>query len=944
MSVDIEEIALSEDQGLAAVFGNGGDGGGGGAGGGAGGGGGDGGKRMQFSFGERRQDRWEGAPNDHRAIPDGGVVYGEAAAPAHAAAEAEAEHKASFNLEVQRAAHLVTPAARVHLIVDAKAHGGRTPLHVAVSRGLGKIAAALLAEGASAEMTDDGQSTPLHLAAEIGHVEIAVLLVGKYGASINTKNGAGKTPVEVAEEGGHEEFATRMEAQGIFGYDEGWGAGGNKDNEGNKGVEGGEGKGDDGDGGGEGKTDGGGGAGGGGGGGPPMWHCQQCSYANLVGSGECEVCHAKPPASLRVVSQDPMDRTSQHTPSSMASTIQNGCEALSAVLEIPLGWAQRLLEAHAFDLRASQNAWHADPAVACEKAGLPNPAVLADIAERMRAREAKRGGGKGDGDDGDGGDGGDGGAGGEGERGRRQNLNTPWNDSTGCCAVCYDDFEDESKSCLRDLGCAHAICAGCWTNHLEGEILDKARSQLRCPACTFPVPQALIEDCVSARAQGIYANLVMDAFISREGALKRCPGQDCNDVVERFRRKAGDDSWKCGVCDAINEPDAPACQICTCTRGEGIAVAPEGKAEGVEGGVDAEDGHQTEFRALMRNSERVSPWVAGMSVKELKMMISDAGQSHADCFEKSELRKRAAEALLGKDRKAEAELRAMFEKKKGMDGLVAKERKVAEEDKAITFNQVNCVTGPHFWCFECGEQPHDPLSCGLWHAFLDNAKSKMGVDLITGAQDGGVLNKLNEQWLKRNTKACPKCKTDILKADGCNHMTCGVKSCKHQWCWICLADWNGHGGSVYDCAKAGNGKAGKADDVNKQIAKNLAESKDAIGAGADYVGFLAQEDSRNLEAKWLTQERISKRMDDLQVLIRLCDLCAVYFVLRPSYAFCWVRAHLIVRMICIEWRESHCSYVRAPLCTNILSLIPPLHCTWLYIYRSLLHRRSQRTW
>ena len=322
----------------------------------------------------------------------------------------------------------------------------------------------------------------------------------------------------------------------------------------------------------------------------------------------------------------------------------------------------------------------------------------------------------------------------------------------------------------------------------------------------------------------------------------------------------------------------------------------------------------------MRNAERVS----GMSVKELKKTISDAGQSHADCFEMSELRERAAEALLDKDKegreeggegqicrrfgtaqgcpfgvrcryrhegfgaaplqrigKAEAELRAMFEGKKGMDESVAKEHKVAEEDKAITFNQVNCVTGPHFWCFECGEQPHDPLSCGLWRAFLDNAKSKMGVDLITGAQDGGVLNKLNEQWLKRNTKACPKCKTDILKADGCNHMTCGVKSCKHQWCWICLADWNGHGGSVYDCAKAGNGKAGKADDVNKQIAKNLAESKDAIGAGADYVGFLAQEDSRNLEAKWLTQERISKRMDDLQV--RLYEL---YFMMHPSYACC----------------------------------------------------------
>ena len=37
--------------------------------------------------------------------------------------------------------------------------------------------------------------------------------------------------------------------------------------------------------------------------------------------------------------------------------------------------------------------------------------------------------------------------------------------------------------------------------------------------------------------------------------------------------------------------------------------------------------------------------VDAMSVKELKALITKAGLSHTDCFEKSELRQRAREAL-----------------------------------------------------------------------------------------------------------------------------------------------------------------------------------------------------------------------------------------------------------------------------------------------------------
>jgi hypothetical protein len=53
-------------------------------------------------------------------------------------------------------------------------------------------------------------------------------------------------------------------------------------------------------------------------------------------------------------------------------------------------------------------------------------------------------------------------------------------------------------------------------------------------------------------------------------------------------------------------------------------------------------GHKTKRD---RDASKDALQVAGMSVKELKKVITDGGLSHADCFEKSELRKRAGEAL-----------------------------------------------------------------------------------------------------------------------------------------------------------------------------------------------------------------------------------------------------------------------------------------------------------
>lgn len=60
-------------------------------------------------------------------------------------------------------------------------------------------------------------------------------------------------------------------------------------------------------------------------------------------------------------------------------------------------------------------------------------------------------------------------------------------------------------------------------------------------------------------------------------------------------------------------------------------------------------------------------------------------------------------------------------------------------------------------------------------------------------------DRISVEWVKANTKNCPKCTVPIQKNDGyvcsvsmdasetlvsCSHMTC--KKCCYQFCWICL--------------------------------------------------------------------------------------------------------------------------------------------------------------
>ncbi|ELP91237.1 ariadne RING finger, putative [Entamoeba invadens IP1] len=83
-----------------------------------------------------------------------------------------------------------------------------------------------------------------------------------------------------------------------------------------------------------------------------------------------------------------------------------------------------------------------------------------------------------------------------------------------------------------------------------------------------------------------------------------------------------------------------------------------------------------------------------------------------------------------------------------------------------------CVYCEYTFCRECLEPWHVGRTCEQWKEFIKNEdenKERM------------------VQWIKQNTKICPRCKNPIQKNGGCNHMTC---RCGHQFCWLCMADYN----------------------------------------------------------------------------------------------------------------------------------------------------------
>jgi len=81
---------------------------------------------------------------------------------------------------------------------------GRTPLHLAASRGHLDVARLLVESGADVDARSEFGYTPLHVAAMEGYLDVARLLV-ESGADVDARDKKGRTPLDLARKGGHRE-------------------------------------------------------------------------------------------------------------------------------------------------------------------------------------------------------------------------------------------------------------------------------------------------------------------------------------------------------------------------------------------------------------------------------------------------------------------------------------------------------------------------------------------------------------------------------------------------------------------------------------------------------------------------------------------------------------------------------------------------------------------
>ena len=102
---------------------------------------------------------------------------------------------------------------------------------------------------------------------------------------------------------------------------------------------------------------------------------------------------------------------------------------------------------------------------------------------------------------------------------------------------------------------------------------------------------------------------------------------------------------------------------------------------------------------------------------------------------------------------------------------------------------VNCS---YVFLNECDEKKNVTCpSCNHLYCAMCLFEHKQGSDSCEEARASAKKEDAeNQEWKKKNTKTCPKCKKSIEKNGGCEHVQC--TQCKYEFCWNCLGPHN-HG-------------------------------------------------------------------------------------------------------------------------------------------------------
>uniref|UniRef100_A0A1I8JNZ3 RBR-type E3 ubiquitin transferase n=1 Tax=Macrostomum lignano TaxID=282301 RepID=A0A1I8JNZ3_9PLAT len=125
---------------------------------------------------------------------------------------------------------------------------------------------------------------------------------------------------------------------------------------------------------------------------------------------------------------------------------------------------------------------------------------------------------------------------------------------------------------------------------------------------------------------------------------------------------------------------------------------------------------------------------------------------------------------------------------------------------------------------------HEPISCSMLRRW----------------QQKNAGESMSTQWFMANTKET---------AAG-NHMKCRNATCNHEFCWVCMDDWQPHGKEWYNCNRFDEERA-------ERVRRQQALSRNYLSRYLHYYD-LYMNHLKSLEFEARLQETVHSKMDEMQ--------------------------------------------------------------------------------
>jgi len=183
---------------------------------------------------------------------------------------------------------------------------------------------------------------------------------------------------------------------------------------------------------------------------------------------------------------------------------------------------------------------------------------------------------------------------------------------------------------------------------------------------------------------------------------------------------------------------------------------------------------------------------------------------------------------------------------------------------------VECECGARF-CFHCGREKHNPVTC----------------EQLTQWQDRLSSDDESLKMIRATTKPCFHCGWPTERNNGCNHMTCS--QCRGQWCWMCRGDWATHGqhtGGFYSCNRYEKSEAKKIDDWAADYLKSNKRYEHYYSRFFNHDGARKELEKKAESLRQAAAEygrKVGVNYDDINTAVKLAIECRN--VLKYTYVY-----------------------------------------------------------